>query len=65
MKRLIAKVLPGLIVAVIMTVIGGLLDMRMTLARLETKSDAMNARVERIERHIDESEAKMGMLETE
>lgn len=65
MKRLLTKVLPGLIVATVMAALGGLLDMRLTLARLETKSDAMNARVERIERHIDETENKIGQLDIE
>lgn len=39
--------------------------MRIMLGSLETKTDAMSARLERIERHIDESENKLGLLDNE
>ena len=65
LKRLFDKALPAIIASAVIAIVGGLLNMRVMLGSLETKTDAMSARLERIERHIDESENKLGLLDNE
>lgn len=57
------KILPHVLVGLLLAAIGGLIDMRIALTRVEAKQDAAEARLERIERHID-SDPRMGYLGT-
>ncbi len=63
MKGIFAKVLPSIITGVVLAIAAGIVDMRIALVRLEANISAMNARVERIERHIDGTESRYGMLD--
>lgn len=46
-------ILPGLVTALVLLALGGMIDMRLSLMRLETSMQGLNQRTERIERYID------------